>query len=90
MFDSDAVISTNDPTLLRLHVPMLPIVCEQSSGGKVKITETLLRKSNANGFGNDVGSITNKVTAMYDVLASLEKGSVEYETLMDRILCGQA
>ena len=33
MFDSDAVISTNDPTLLRLHVPMLPIVCEQSSGG---------------------------------------------------------
>jgi hypothetical protein len=69
---------------------MLPIVCEQSSCPKTLVTEAKLRKSNTDGFGNDVGSITNKVTAMFDVLAGFEKDSEEYEEVMRRILCGQA
>lgn len=89
-FDSDAVISTNNPTLLKRYVEMLPIVCEQSSCPKTTISEAKLRKSNTDGFGNDVGSITNKVTAMFDVLAGFKKGSKEYEEVMTRILCGQA
>ena len=50
----------------------------------------MLQKSNKNGFGSEIGTITNRVTAMYDVLASLEKDSEEYNILMDRIICGQA
>ena len=55
----------------------------------VKICD-ILKKSNKDGFGNDVGTITNRVTAMFDVLASFKQGSSEYNELMDRIICGQA
>ena len=89
-FDSDAVITTNNPIILKNTKDMLPIVCEQGSCPKVKVTEKLLKKSNKDGFGNDVGTITNRVTAMFDVLASFEQGSSEYNELMDRIICGQA
>ncbi|WP_252225012.1 MULTISPECIES: hypothetical protein [unclassified Clostridium] len=37
-----------------------------------------------------MGSITNRVTTMFDVLASLDKNSDEYNELMRRIICGQA
>ena len=60
---------------------MLPIVCEQGSCPKVKVTEKLLKKSNKDGFGNDVGTITNRVTAMFDVLASFKQGSSEYNEI---------
>lgn len=68
----------------------MAIVCEQKSTPKLKVTDSLLRKSNKNGFGNEVGTITNRVTTMYDVLASLNKDSKEYKELMRRIMCGQA
>lgn len=89
-FDSDAIITTNNPIILNNTKDMLPIICEQRSVKKVKVTENLLKKSNKDGFGNDVGSITNKVTAMFDVLAGFDKNSDEYSILMDRIICGQA
>lgn len=89
-FDSDAIITTNNPVILRCTRDELAIVCEQKSVPKMKVTETLIRKSNKNGFGDDIGAITNRVTAMFDVLASLKKGSKEYLELMDRIICGQA
>ena len=69
---------------------MQSIICEQRSIPKSKVTETLLRKSNKNGFGDAIGTYTNRITAMFDVLASLKKGSVEYNELMDRIIQGQA
>ena len=68
----------------------LPIICEQSSMPKEKVTNSKIKKSNKNGFGSEIGTITNRVTAMYDVLASLDKESEEYKVLMDRIICGQA
>ena len=66
------------------------MVCEQKSTSKEIVTESKLRKANKNGFGNDVGTITNRVTAMFDVLAQFEKETPEYEELMYRIYCGQA
>ena len=89
-YDSDAIITTNNPVILRNTREELAIICEQRSVPKVKVTEKLLKKSNKDGFGNDVGTITNRVTTMFDVLASFEKGSEEYNILMDRIICGQA
>ena len=89
-FDSDAIITTNNPVILKNTKDVLPIICEQSSSTKVTVTEKLLKKSNKDGFGNDVGTITNRVTAMFDVLASFEQGSSEYNELMDRIISGQA
>ena len=87
--DSDAIVTTNNPVLLNKYRFEQTIVCEQSSVPKVKITESLLRKSNKLGFGNDVGVVTNRATAMYDILAGLEKGSLEYKEVQNRILISQ-
>lgn len=38
-------------------------------------------------FGSEIGSITNRSTSMFDVLAQYEEGSPEYEELMYRIKC---
>lgn len=88
-FDSDAIVTTNNPILLNRYRFERTIVCEQSSAPKVKVTESLLRKSNKLGFGNDVGVVTNRCTAMYDILAGLEEGSPEYEEIQKRILISQ-
>lgn len=88
-YDSDALVTTNNPVLLNKYRFEQTIVCEQSSAPKVKITESLLRKSNKLGFGNDVGVVTNRATAMYDILAGLEKGSLEYKEVQKRILISQ-
>lgn len=89
-FDSDAEIEIDDDVITRNTRNELAIVCEQKSASKVKVTESLLKKSNKNGFGDEIGAITNRVTAMFDVLASLEENTKEYNELMDRIICGQA
>ena len=81
----DAFISTDNPVLLRNTKKLRPLMCEQKSTDKKVITEALLRKANKQGFGNDVGSITNRCTAMFDVLAKFEKGTSEYEEMMYRI-----
>lgn len=88
-FDGDAVITTDNEVLLRNTKELLPIICEQKTIKKKVITEKQLRLANKNGFGNDVGGVTNKCTGMFDVLASLEKDSEEYKELKNRIICMQ-
>ena len=88
-FDGDAFITTDNPVLLRNTKKLRTLMCEQKSAEKKVITEPLLRKANKNGFGNDVGLITNRCTAMFDVLAKFEKDSIEYKEMMYRISCMQ-
>lgn len=88
-YDSDALVTTNNPAMLRNYRFEQTIVCEQSSAPKIKVTENLLRKSNKLGFGSDIGVITNRCTAMYDILAGLEEGAPEYKELQKRILISQ-
>lgn len=88
-FDGDAVITTNNDILLRNTRELLPIICEQKSVEKKIISESLLKKANKNGFGNDVGGVTNKCTGMFDVLASFEKDTEEYNEMIFRIICMQ-
>lgn len=49
----------------------------------------MIKKSNYKGLGNGVGKITNDVSSMIDILFGLQKGTIEYEILNKRILCGQ-
>ena len=89
MFDGDAVITTDNPVILRTTRTLPTVICEQNSAKKHKITESLLAKSNKNGFDNNVGIITNRCTAMFDVLAKFEKGTKEYNEMLYRITCMQ-
>ena len=87
--DGDLVYSTNNHILLNNTRDTLPIVCVQKKAEKKVITEELLARADSNGFGNSIGAITNRITAMYDVQAQFDKRSKEYQVLEDRIKCGQ-
>ena len=86
-FDGDTIFSTNNPTILKGVHELPAIVSVQKSAQKVECTEEAFIQANKLSFGNEIGSITNKSTAMYDVIAQFEPGSEEYEELMYRIIC---
>ncbi|HID0881379.1 TPA: RNA-dependent RNA polymerase [Clostridium botulinum] len=88
-FDGDANITTDNKILIKNTRETLPIICEQKSAEKKKINKTLLKKANKNGFGNNVGDVTNKCTGMYDVLVKFKAGTPEYEEMSYRIACMQ-
>lgn len=89
MFDGDTVFSTNNEVLLRNTKDLPAINCIQQVAQKQKITYKNLREANKNGFGNEVGTVTNRVTSMFDVLALYPKDSKEYKEIMYRITVSQ-
>lgn len=66
-----------------------PIVCVQGSSSKSIPTERDFIRANKASFGSAIGSITNKGTAMYDVLAKFEEGSKEHDEVLYRLICIQ-
>ena len=63
--------------------------CIQKTANKSIVSEKDIIQSNKNGMGNQVGTITNRITGMIDLLARFNKNSNEYKELSYRILCGQ-
>lgn len=88
-FDSDAFIETDNPIILKNTKDLPAIICVQKSAIKKIVTEEDLIQSNKDGFGDDIGSTTNRITGMFEVLSGFEKNSLEYKELMYRIMCGQ-
>ena len=87
--DGDLSFTTNNAVLLRRHQEMPAIVCIQRNAVKVIPTEQEIQKTNINGMGNKVGTITNRVTAMFDRQQDFEINSQEWLEIQKRILCGQ-
>lgn len=87
--DGDICFSSNNKILLEKLRDVPAIVCVQKKAKKQIIDENALVLSNTNGFGNDIGAITNRVTAMYDLQAIYNSDSEEYKVLDYRIKCGQ-
>ena len=87
--DGDMVFITDNPVLLRRTRPTRTIMCAQRVAEKIRPTEESLMQSNINGFGDDIGKITNRITAMFDLRSQFEPGSAEYKELSYRIMCGQ-
>jgi len=88
-FDGDLTFITDNEVLLRRHEKLPAIVCIQKKAEKKIASEEDFVVSDMNAFGNDIGSITNRTTSMYEVRYNYEKGSREYEELTYRIRCGQ-
>lgn len=88
-WDGDILFSTDNPVLLRRFVELPAIECVQSNAQKVVVTEKEIKKTNKNGMGNQVGTITNYVTSMMEVKSNFDKDSDEYKELEYRIECGQ-
>ena len=88
-WDSDLNFSTNNSVLKRRYNLLPAIECVQRNTSKVVVTEKEVLKTNKNGMGNQVGTITNYVTSMMEVQSHFEKDSKEYQELEYRIECGQ-
>lgn len=88
-WDGDILFSTNNSVLLNKFIPLPAIECVQSNAEKIIVTEEAIKKTNKNGMGNQVGTITNYVTSMIEVLSHFPEESDEYKILEYRIECGQ-
>ena len=89
-FDGDTNLTTDNPILLRRTLNSPTILCEQHKAEKCVPTEDHIIQANKLAFNDDIGTITDYVTSMFDVQAGFEKGSKEYDTLAYRIMCGQS
>ena len=88
-FDGDMNFITDNAVLLRRTRKTPTIFCIQHRAEKHKITEQLLIDSDINGFGNQIGKITNDITSQFDIQTKFDSNSLEYNTLAYRIICGQ-
>ena len=87
--DADQVLTTNNPVLLRNTRDLDAVICIQKTAQKKVITDENLIQANKDCFGDAIGAITNKITAMFDVASGFDKDSKEYKELQYRIICGQ-
>lgn len=87
--DGDILFTTNNNILLDNWKDTPAILCVQRKAEKKIISDNLLRISNKNGFGDEIGVTTNHITAMFDIMCEFPDDSKEYKELEYRIQCGQ-
>lgn len=84
-FDSDANFCTNNKVLLEAFEYKTTLMCIQDSMPKKIPMEDDYIKSDINGFGDSIGSVTNKATNMISLRAQFNPDSEEYKRLTYRI-----
>lgn len=87
--DGDTNMCTDNPILLRNTKNSPTIVCSQKSAKKKVPDEEDIIAANKLAFNDDIGTITNRVTSMFEVQAGYDPDSSEYRELEYRIMCGQ-
>lgn len=87
--DGDLCLTTDNEVLLRKTKNSLPISCAQKKSDKKIVCDMDLVQSNIDTFGNEIGSITNRATSMYEVRSHFLEGTDEYNILSYRIMCCQ-
>ena len=88
-FDGDLVMLTDNPVLLRKHIPSPALMCAQRRAEKRISTEDDFIQANIDSFGNEIGKITNRITSMFEIRSKYSPDSEEYRILTYRIKCGQ-
>ena len=87
--DGDTNMCTDNPVILHNTKNLKTIVCVQRKADKTIPSEEDIIKANKLAFNDDIGTVTNHITGMFEVQAGFEPGTREYETLDYRIMCGQ-
>lgn len=82
------MLTDNEVLVRNLH-ELPALMCIQRKANKMIPYEDDFVASNIASFGDEIGKITNRVTAMFEVRSQYEEGSREYEELSYRIKCGQ-
>ena len=84
-YDSDSTFTTNNKVLLETFQYKPTLMCVQDSVPKKVPTEEDYIKSDINGFGDSIGSVTNKATNMISLREKFSPDSEEYKELTYRI-----
>ncbi|MBD1379194.1 hypothetical protein [Metabacillus arenae] len=85
-FDYDIIATTCNSTVLKsVYHGELPVVYTPPKSEKKVLTQDDLFNSDLFSFGSIIGSITNKSTSGYALLAQLDENTKEYETTMNRV-----
>ena len=84
-YDSDSNFCTDNRVLLEAFEYKTTLMCEQESSVKKKPEEDDYVKSDINGFGDSIGSVTNKATNMISLREQFDPDSEEYKRLTYRI-----
>lgn len=88
-FDGDSFYCTDNPIILNRTEKLPTIMCLQKRAEKIIPTENDIIAANKLAFSDEIGEVTNHVTAMTVVRDRFPKDSIEYKTLTYRIRCGQ-
>lgn len=88
-WDGDLVSTTDNSVFVSKRYDNLPITYEKKTVPKKKIKENDLYKADLQSYHSKIGSITNKSTSMYDVIAKFERNksenNMEYEEMLQRL-----
>ena len=84
-YDADTFFTTNNKVLLDSFEYKTTLMCLQDSVAKTCPTEEDYIKSDINGFGDSIGSVTNKATNMISLREQFSPDSEEYKRLTYRI-----
>ena len=84
-YDADTFFTTNNKVLLDSFEYKTTLMCLQDSVPKKIPTEEDYIKSDINGFGDSIGSVTNKATNMISLREQFDPDSEEYKRLTYRI-----
>ena len=84
-YDADTFFTTNNQVLLDSFEYKTTLMCLQDSVAKKVPTEEDYIKSDINGFGDSIGSVTNKATNMISLREQFSPDSDEYKRLTYRI-----
>jgi hypothetical protein len=88
-FDGDLLYTTTNQALMRNQTNLPALRCIQRNAAKKIVTEEELIKSNLQGFGSQIGQITNRCTSITSLMANYPKNSEEYKILKYRTQCFQ-
>lgn len=87
--DSDTFFTTDNEIIIRNTKNSPTIECVQRKAKKIIPTEQDMVAANKLAFGDEIGTTTNRITAMIERQAAFSKDSEEYQELDYRIKCGQ-
>lgn len=88
-FDGDLLYTTTNQALMRNQTNLPALRCIQRKAKKKIVTEEDLIQSNLQGFGSQIGQITNRCTSITSLMANYAKDSKEYKILKYRTQCFQ-
>lgn len=87
--DGDMFFTTDNKIIVDHTLNSTTIECMQRKAEKIIPTEKDMVQANKLAFGDEIGTTTNRITAMIERQSLFDKDSEEYSVLDYRIKCGQ-